>query len=261
MTQDIRLDVVGSNAEIVLNKPEKRNALSVKMWQAIPDLIAQAEANEDVKVIIIHGGDAGAFAAGADISEFEAIYSTAETAKAAADGIDAALTAIENCSKPTIASIDGACIGGGVSVAMSTDIRVASSKSKFGVTPGKLGMVYPAGDTRRLLRAIGAGATKDILFTGRIFLAPEAKSMGLIDHLTTETPAIEKARELACQIGQISQWSTRATKKMISGILDKGWTPTSTEAKELFLQGFANEDFEDGFKAFLEKRPPNFTFK
>ncbi|WP_018996785.1 enoyl-CoA hydratase/isomerase family protein [Hirschia maritima] len=260
MTKTIRLDIDGPLAELVLNKPDKRNALSLDMWQAIPHLVSEVDANKSVKVLIIHGGDAGAFAAGADISEFEEIYKTEESAKESADAISNALNAIENCSKPTIAAIDGACVGGGVSLAMTTDLRIAHEKAKFGVTPGKLGLVYPAGDTRRLLAAVGPGTTKDILFTGRIFAATEAFQMKLIDRLETEKTGLEAGRELADQICSLSQWSTRATKKMIKGLQYEGWTPSSKEAQELFLAGFANEDFKDGFKAFLEKRPPNFTF-
>lgn len=260
MTQSIRLDVNASFAEIVLNKPEKRNALSVDMWAAVPDLVKTATYNPDVKVLIIHGGDAGAFAAGADISEFEEIYATRESAKASGDTIAAALDAVESCPKPTLAAIDGACVGGGVSLAMACDLRVASAGSKFGVTPGKLGLVYPAGDTRRLLAAIGPSATKDILFTGRIFPAEEAKALGLIDRLADTGGGLLEARAFAEQIAAISQWSTRATKRMIKG-LQAGWGDQDREAAELFLEGFSNEDFKDGYKAFLEKRAPNFTFK
>lgn len=260
MTQSIRLDVNAPFAEIVLNKPKKRNALSVDMWGAIPALVEQATKNPDVKILIIHGGDAGAFAAGADISEFEEIYATRNSAKASGDTIAAALDAVEACPKPTMAAIEGACVGGGVSLAMACDLRVASAGSKFGVTPGKLGLVYPAGDTRRLLDAIGPSATKDILFTGRIFLAEEAKSLSLIDRLSEKGEALNAARAFAEQIAAISQWSTRATKRMIKG-LQSGWTDRDPGAANLFLEGFSNEDFKDGYKAFLEKRAPNFRFK
>ena len=187
-------------------------------------------------------------------------HSRSFSAKASGDTIAAALDAVEACPKPTLAAIDGACVGGGVSLAMACDLRVASTRSKFGVTPGKLGLVYPAGDTRRLLEAIGPGATKDILFTGRIFSAEEAKEMKLIDRLVEAGDALTAARTFAGDISAISQWSTRATKKMIKG-LQSGWSDAETEAAELFLEGFSNVDFKDGYKAFLEKRAPNFTFK
>lgn len=260
MSLPIRLDINAPLAEIVLNKPARRNALSVDMWAAIPGLVAEANANPDVKVILLHGGDAGAFAAGADISEFETIYATTEAADASGQRIADALNALENSEKPVIAAIEGACVGGGVSLAMAADLRVAGQGSKFGVTPGKLGLVYPAGDTRRLLTAVGPGATKDILFTGRIFGAEEARTLGFIDRLVDSGTAIEAARTWAGDIAAISQWSVRATKRMIRGLQD-GWTETTPEAHDLFLNGFSNEDFQEGYRAFLEKRPAKFTYR
>ena len=260
MTLPIRLDIAAPLAEIVLNKPARRNALSVDMWSAIPGMIHEANANPDVKLILLHGGEAGAFAAGADISEFETIYATPEAARASGQRIADALDAIETSSKPVIAAIEGACVGGGVSLAMAADLRVAGDTAKFGVTPGKLGLVYPAGDTRRLLATIGPGATKDILFTGRIFEAAEARSIGLIDRLTETGTALAAARNWAADIAAISQWSVRATKQMIRG-LQSGWTEETPDAQALFLNGFSNEDFQEGYRAFLEKRPAKFTYR
>lgn len=259
LTQTLRLDMAAPLAEIVLNKPEKRNALSVDMWQAIPRLVQTASNDKTVKVLLIHGGDAGAFAAGADISEFEIIYATQESAAQAGRHIAAALDAIADCPKPVIAAIEGACVGGGVSLAVAADLRIAGADAKFGVTPGKLGLVYPAGDTKRLLRTIGPAATKDILFTGRIFKSEEAKEMRLIDRLVPAGTALQAARTLAEQICETSQWSTRATKQMIKG-LQSGWTAQSPEAEALFLEGFSNQDFAEGYTAFLAKRKPGFTY-
>lgn len=260
MTPPIRLETAPPLAEIVLNQPERRNALSVDMWAAIPGMVAAANADPEVKLILIHGGDAGAFAAGADISEFETIYATAESAKASGQRIADALEAIEASEKPVIAAIEGACVGGGVSLAMAADLRVAGADAKFGVTPGRLGLVYPAGDTRRLLAAIGPGATKDILFTGRIFPAAEAESIGLIDRLVDAGTALHAARQWAGEIAAISQWSVRATKQMIRG-LQSGWSDQTPDAHSLFLNGFSNEDFQEGYRAFLEKRSAKFTYR
>ena len=246
--------------EIILNQPSRRNALCVAMWAAIPGLVAALEADSDVKIVLIHGGRAGAFAAGADISEFAEIYATPETAAQSGATIAAALDAVEACAKPVIAAIDGACVGGGVSLAMACDLRVASAGSRFGVTPAKLGLVYPPGDTKRLLAAVGPSRTKDLLFTGRIFPADEAFSMGLIDRLVASGGALESARELAEEMAAVSQWSTRATKQMIAG-LQAGWSTDGPEARALFLEGFANEDFGEGTQAFLEKRAAQFTFE
>lgn len=256
----VRLEIASPVAEIILHRPEKRNALSIEMWRAIPSLIEQASSNEDVKVLIIHGGDAGAFAAGADISEFSKIYATPEDARASGQIIADALNAVEHCPKPTLAAIEGACVGGGVSLAMACDMRVASSEGRFAITPAKLGLVYPAGDTRRLLQAIGPSATKRLLYTGKIISAEEALSLRLIDETTPPGHALEAAHSLAREISSTSQWSTRAIKQMIRGI-EGGWTDTTPDATQLFVDGFSNPDFQDGHAAFLEKRPPKFPFK
>lgn len=256
----IELRLADPVAELVLNKPERRNALSQDMWGAIPGLIAEVAAAASVKVVILHGGEAGAFAAGADISEFEEIYSTPERARTSGMVIARALEAIETCPKPVLAAIEGACVGGGLSLALAADLRVGAEESKFGITPGKLGLVYPAADTRRLVSAVGVPTAKDILFTGRLFDASEARAMGLIDRLTGKGEALEAARRLASEIGSISQWSVRATKAMIAG-LASGWADTAEAAEALYLEGFANIDFQEGYRAFLEKRPARFTFK
>ncbi len=258
MTDPIRLEINSPTGEIVLDRPSRRNALTLAMWEALPGLVAQAADDADVKVVLIHGGTAGVFASGADISEFETIYATPEAADHASRIIAAALVAVETCAKPVIAAIEGACVGGGVSLATSADLRVAGKSTKFAVTPGKLGLVYSAADTRRLVAAVGIGAAKDILFTGRSFSAEEAAGMGLVDRLCADGAALGEARKVAADIASISQWSVRATKVMIRG-LQSGWPDEGGPAGDLFLEGFRNEDFQEGYSAFLEKRAARFT--
>lgn len=256
----IYLDITPPIAELVLNKPERRNALSGDMWAAIPGLIDKANADADVRVILLHGGQAGAFAAGADLSEFAETYATTESADAGNGTIAKALYAIERSTKPVIAAIEGACVGGGVSLALACDLRIASSSSKFGIPPARLGLVYPPADTRRLLHTIGPGAARDLLFTGRIIQGREAKEMRLIDRLVEDGMALHEAREIAADISHLSQWSVRAAKQMMLG-LESGWADDDPQAVDLLREGFSNEDFQDGYKAFLEKRKPNFPIR
>jgi enoyl-CoA hydratase/carnithine racemase len=255
----IRLAISAPFAEIILDRPEKRNALSVDMWRAIPRLVARLEASSDAKIVLIHGGETGAFAAGADISEFEEIYATPETAAEASETIASALLAVETCSKPVIAAIEGACVGGGASLALAADLRIAAKSAKFAITPGKLGLVYSAADTRRLISAIGAARAKDVLYTARLIDADEAMAIGLVNRLVETGGALDAARTIGKQIAATSQWSTRATKRMIAGV-EQGWDDAAPEAQTLFLEGFANPDFKDGYRAFLEKRPAKFSF-
>jgi enoyl-CoA hydratase/carnithine racemase len=250
----------GAIAELVLDNSTKRNAISQAMWQALPGLIAEIEAEAEIKVVIIHGGHAGAFAAGADISEFEVVYATSEAAKTSSDHIGAALSAIEHCSKPVLAAIDGACVGGGVSIAMACDIRIAGEGAKFGVTPGKLGLCYPVADTRRLVQQIGPAATKEILFTGAIFTAQRAAEIGLINHRVAGGEALAHARAMAAEIAATSQWSARASKTMVNA-LASGAAVDAADLEALYLSGFEESDFQEGFRAFLDKRKPDFRWR
>ncbi|KCZ53336.1 hypothetical protein HY29_03705 [Hyphomonas beringensis] len=255
----IRLVMDDEIAELVLNKPEKRNALSTDMWQSIPGMIDEAVQNQTTKVIIIHGGSAGAFAAGADISEFETIYATPEKAVHSSKIIADAIESITKCPKPVLAAIEGACVGGGVSLALAADLRIADQSAKFAITPGKLGLAYSVGDTRRLSETVGLPNAKDMLLTGRLIDSNEALQMGLINRLVPKGSSLSAAHQMAETIGALSQWSTRATKQVFDG-LSEGWTNNSPQAQKLFLDGFAGEDFTEGFQAFLEKRPAKFTF-
>ncbi|MGA1342142.1 MAG: enoyl-CoA hydratase/isomerase family protein [Hyphomonas sp.] len=255
MTKSIRLDLVPPLAELVLDQPERRNALTLAMWAAIPARIAEANADTRVKLILLHGGGSGTFAAGADISEFGAIYATEEAARRSGRIVAQALQAIEESGKPVIAAIEGACVGGGASLAVASDLRIAHSGSTFGITPARLGLVYPPGDIRRLLQLAGPGTTRDLLYTGRLMPAAEAKDLGLIDRVT-QGPVLDAARALALEISGASQWSVRATKRMIRG-LQSGWDETGPEAEGLFLESFANPDFAEGVSAFLGKRKPD----
>lgn len=256
MNQTIRLEVAAPIAEVILDQPQRRNALSLEMWAMLPGLIGAANADPGVKVILLHGGGAGVFAAGADISEFPVIYATEDAARASGQTIARALTAIEDSAKPVIAAIEGACVGGGVSLAVAADLRIAAPGATFGITPAKLGLVYPPGDMERLVRLVGPGAAKRLLFTGRIFDAAEALRMGLIDDVTGAAGILPAARALATEIAAQSQWSVRATKQMIRGF-SNGQGAASPEAEALFLEGFANPDFAEGVSAFLAKRRPD----
>ena len=257
MNKFISLQRSGPIAEIIFNKPERRNALCLAMWRAIPTLLAEAVQDDTICVVIFHGGTSGTFAAGADITEFEEIYATPERAAASSAVLTAAVDAIEHCPKPTVAAIEGACVGGGVSVACACDIRFAGDGAKFAVTPGKLGLLYSPGDTRRLIARVGASAAKDLLFSGRLITIDEALRIGLIDHRLDKGDALPKARAWAEMVSTLAQSSVQATKTMIQG-LEQGWTDQSPEAQKLFLETFGGDDFKEGYQAFLEKRPPHF---
>ena len=161
---------------------------------------------------------------------------------------------------PIIAAITGACVGGGVALALTADIRIASPEARFGVPPAKLGLVYPVNDTRRLIETVGIPAAKDILLTGRLFDCDEAYRIGLVTHMAESESALELARETARLVSANSLWSHSAMKRTFDAI-KMGWRDDSPEAKALFLESFENEDFQEGYRAFLAKRPAKFSWR
>lgn len=260
MSDEVRLVVGGPVAEIVLDRPAKKNALNAAMWAVIPGLVERAVADDAVRVIIIHGGAAGAFAAGADISEFGGIYGDEASAMRAADQVAGALAAIEACPKPTLAAIEGPCVGGGVSIAIACDLRVASAGATFGVTPAKLGLAYPFDDVRRLRDLVGGAAARDILFTARLFGAEEALRLRLVDRIAPQGEAFAAAQALAGDISALSQWSMRANKALLRRA-EGGLRTEDEAARAMFLASHRGADFAEGVAAFLAKRPAGFPWR
>jgi enoyl-CoA hydratase/carnithine racemase len=259
LANDIYLKATyGQSATLVINRPAKRNAITVAMWAAIPDLVAQAATDPEVKLVFIRGAG-GVFAAGADIAEMPSVYATAEAALANDEKIQGAMSAIENCPKPVIALIEGACVGGGCGVALACDMRIGMAGSRYGVTPAKLGLVYGAADTRRLVQAVGLSKAKDILFTGRLLEAEEARDIGLIDILVADGDLDAIAGGYAAKISAASQFSIRGQKQIMA--LLRGGADDAPESRALFGASFVGEDFQEGFSAFKEKRPANFPVR
>lgn len=244
---------------LTLNRPEKRNALTQAMWRALPEAASALEANPDVKVLIVTGAG-GSFAAGADIAEFETVYATRDSAAAYTAEIAAAMEALAGLSKPTIAAIPGACVGGGLGLALCCDLRLASDTARLGITPGKLGLMYSLADTRRLIEAVGPAAAKDVLFTGRILSAEDARAIRLVDELSPAEELTSTARTRAEAIASTSQWSARRAKAIVRRIL-AGQTEDDDITRAWFLDGLEGEDFREGRDAFLAKRTPRFPFR
>jgi enoyl-CoA hydratase/carnithine racemase len=254
---DIFLNAHGHAAEIVLNRPLKKNAMTVEMWRRIPELADQALAHPGLRLLILRGAGA-AFSGGADIAEFPHLYTTRDAAMENQKTIQAAMRAIENFPLPTLAAIEGSCYGGGCGLALTCDIRMAAESAKFAITPAKLGLVYGVDDTRRLANAVGVARAKDILFTGRTLDAHEALRIGLIDQTVQDGALDDAIRTLMERLSAASAHSARATKDILRR-LEQGQRHDSDETRAMFGDAFAGADFQEGFRAFMERRPPKFT--
>jgi enoyl-CoA hydratase/carnithine racemase len=242
----------GPVARLTLNRPAKRNALNKAMWRDLPGILAGVR----VKVLVVSGAGEH-FAAGADISEFESVYATRASTEAYFGEVAAAMTALATYPRPTLARIDGACVGGGLGLALCCDLRIASDRARFGITPGKLGLAYSLEDTRRLVETVGPSRAKDILYTGRILDAAEALAIGLVEAVVPAGELDAAVDEKVQAIAAASAWSAETAKATIGRIL-AGQVADDVETSRWMADAVELPDFQEGRAAFLEKRAPNF---
>lgn len=243
---------------IVFNNPARRNAVTTEMWEAIPRVISAFEAGGEVKLIIVTGAGRKAFVSGADISEFEARIKSAAEDGGFRRETDAAYEALAATRLPTLAMIRGACIGGGMATALNCDIRIASEVSKFGIPAAKLGVGYPYGGIERLVAAVGPSRAKHVMFTGGIYDADQALSMGLIDECVADEALETRTLEIAAQIAANAPLSLAAAKLAIDTAAGDPQSRDMDAVGKAIMAATRSEDIGEGHRAFLEKRKPAF---
>ena len=249
----------GAVGFIKLNRPERRNALSEAMWAAIPAAVEMLEADRTVRIIIFTSSDDTAFSAGADIGELESISADPARRESNRLAIRNAQRSLARATKPTIALIWGACMGGGCGLALHCDFRFAATHSQFGVTPAKLGIVYPLSDTKRLMDTVGVSNAKSLLFTGQKISAERALVIGLVDRTYKPEDLEKDTLAFAQQIAAVSQFSVREMKLNVQRILD-GQTDDDVVTADMFNKAQEGIDAQEGVRAFLEKRAPKFCW-
>jgi enoyl-CoA hydratase/carnithine racemase len=254
----LTLQIFQNHAVLTLNRPARKNAMNQAMWRALPEALAAVH-RSSAKVLVLTGAD-GVFSAGADISEFESVWANTESAKAYAELITRAVNALSDFSKPTLAAVRGPCVGGGMALALACDLRIVDSAARFGITPAKLGLVYSLEDTKRLVDVVGPANAKDILFTGRLLDANEARAMGLVNAVAPSETFDATLQSKVEEIAAASQWSTRGIKAII-GLILAGQSRDDDRTRAAFLEATQGADFQEGRAAFLEKRKPNFPFR
>ena len=256
-SENLKLSLIEDHiGELIISQPKRRNAVNAQMWADLPAVMKEAEALPGIKVLIVRG-DGDHFASGADISEFDTLYKTRESAKKISEDIAAGFDALAKFPLPTIAMIRGACVGGGCGLALCCDLRFADNTSRFAVTPAKLGLVYPFADVQRLIETVGIPNAKDILFSARIIKAKRAEKMGLINKLFKPDDLHHDVFSYARGLTKLSTQSARITKQMFAAY-QNGQFGENAQTMDWFLDGFVSDDFTEGYKAFLEKRKPDF---
>ena len=246
---------------LIIANEQRRNAVTLAMWQAIPEAIARLDENEAVRVIIIRGKGEVAFVAGADISEFATHRADAESARAYEATNARAFAAIRNAGKPTIAMIRGFCMGGGIGIAAACDLRLAGDDAVFSVPAARLGVGYPPEAIRDIVNLVGPSRAKLLFFSARRIDHATACEFGLVDRVFPAARLDAETIALATEIAENAPLTLRAAKAAIAAICgDPGaadWAAVRARADACF----DSADYTEGRTAFLEKRRPEFTGK
>ena len=260
-TERVQTWLETSTLHIRFNNPARHNALSVDMWEAVPALLAQAEQDEHIRLVVFSGAGEKAFVSGADISQFEDQRAAREAVTRYESMAENALMSIADFSKPTLACIRGFCIGGGVNVAISCDIRIASTDSVFSIPAARLGLGYRYSAMKNLVDLIGPGAAKDLFFTARKIGAEEAKALGLVTRVCEAAQLPALLLEYTEAMASNAPLTIQAAKTITGEILKPSPELDMARCQQLIRGCFESADYAEGRKAFMEKRKPVFTGK
>jgi len=241
---------------ITLNRPEKLNALTKSMWGALGDTFAALADDDSVRCIVLTGAGGKAFSPGNDISEFETDRSNSTQAAAYGALMAKNIDAMRACPHPTVAAVRGICVGGGMEIAGLCDVRICGESSRFGVPISKLGLVMGYHEIGALKSLVGAGPALEILLEGRIFDAEEALRLGVVSRVVADDGVMDEAHAAAERIAAGAPLVHRWHRKFLKRLEDPA-PLTDTEIAEGFAC-YDTEDFQTGYKAFLEKKTPHF---
>ncbi len=242
---------------ITINRPDQLNALNRATIDELDRALSEADADRNVRVLIITGSGPKAFVAGADIKEF-AHFSVEDGRALSADGQRKLFDHVENISKPVIAAVNGFALGGGLELAMSAHVRVASDNARMGLPEVSLGVIPGYGGTQRLARLVGKGKAMEMIFTAGMIKADEALQWGLVNHVVPQDQLLAKCNELAAAILKNSPTALGAAIRAVNAGYEPGANGKQREIEE-FGKCFGTPDFKEGTSAFMEKRKANFT--
>ncbi len=248
----------GAVGHLIFNNPEKHNAVSLEMWDATDRILDDFEKDEAVRVVVLSGAGGKSFVSGADISKFEKERGSMEAVKHYNDRIKVVYERIQNFPKPTIAMINGYCIGGGLNLATCCDIRFCSAKSKFAMPAAKLALGYPYAAIKRLVDAVGPAAAKHLMFTAQRIDAEEAIRIGFVQKVVEEDELESFVADYAATISANAPLTVKAMKLISVETLKDPADRDLALCERLVDDCFASEDYKEGRKAFMEKRPPEF---
>jgi enoyl-CoA hydratase/carnithine racemase len=257
MSDLIQLERDGAIVTVVLNRPEKLNAMTKPMWQLLGDAIGMLSDDDSVRCIIVRGAGEKSFSPGNDIAEFQTERSNKQQAIAYGRVMHATAAAFADCRHPLVAQIHGICVGGGLEIASFCDIRICGASSRFGAPIKNLGLVMAYQEMAPLVRLAGADVALEILLEGRVFDAAEAKEKRLVTRVVPDAEVTAEVRATALRIAEGAPLVARWHKKFARRLADPA--PVSAAEYDECFDCFDTEDFRIGYAAFLEKKKPGFV--
>jgi len=258
-TSKLLMEKDGAIGWIIFNQPEKRNAVSQEMWEQMPEYVNDLASDDAIRVVVLRGAGDQAFVAGADISQFKDrrrnMSDEEEYRRISARGSDS----LTNLGKPLLAMIHGYCVGGGVSIAITCDIRIAADDAHFGVPAARLGLGYHYHGMEKLMKLVGPAYTKEIFFTARTdFSAQDALRMGLVNQVVPKAELEGFTRDYAQKIARNAPLTIRSAKTSVDQLLRPHGERDLALLEKLIADCFNSQDYQEGVKAFSEKRRPQF---
>ena len=257
MSAQVRVSVEGRIAEVLLDGPEKHNVLTRDGWLALSDVLSELSDRSDLGCVVIRGAGGRAFSAGSDISAFDDERDTPEDVRAYSDAIAQGMGAVRECRHPTLAVIEGLCVGGGMEIAACCDVRICGTSSRFGAPINRLGLTMSHDELEPLVTLLGSGTVLEILLTGELIGAERAREVGLMNRIVPDAQVVAAGHDLANRIASGAPLVNRWHKKFIRRLRDDA--PVTDAERDEAHEAFQTADYREGRAAFLEKRDPEFT--
>jgi enoyl-CoA hydratase len=257
----LRVEKRGAVGWLVFDRPAKHNAINDAMWRAIPPAMEKFDGDADVRCVAFRGAGTEAFAAGADISEFESVRAERGAVAEYDDLLDRVLHSIQGSPKPSVAMIYGYCLGGGVEIALACDLRYCAASARFGIPAAKLGLGYNIEGHKRLLETVGHARAREIMFLGRRYDAEEALAMGLVHRVLPDAELERYVDGVVQTLCENAPLSIANTKTMLEEYVKSEGAPDPGRMRAAMERCAKSADYVEGRRAFMEKRKPRFTGK
>jgi enoyl-CoA hydratase/carnithine racemase len=261
LTERIIAEKQGPVGWLTFNNPARRNAVSIDMWEAIPQVLDRFEQDAEVRVIVLKGEGDKAFVSGADVSQYEKQRSSAEGIQYYEEIASRVQDRLQGCDKVLVAMIRGYCLGAGINISLCCDLRIAAEDARLGVPAAKLGLGYRASSLKNLVDTVGPAYAREVLVTGRHFKAEEAKAMGLVHRVTPVAELEPLVLEYCAMISENAPLTIRASKRIVRELLKPSAAFDAQTCAALVKQCFDSQDYVEGRRAFMEKRKPAFQGK